>query len=75
MKSEDIVQQNEIFNEENEFFESVNVITPKTIDVEKYPRRKTYADIVRRDSILTDEEMGELVQQKLHENLFPTWLR
>lgn len=75
MKSEDVVQQNEIFNEENEFFDSVNVITPKTIDVEKYPRRKTYADIVRRDSILTDEEMGELVQQKLHENLFPTWLR
>ena len=76
LKLDDVQPENEIFDEdENEFYESVNVSNPKTIDIERYPKRKTYADIVRRDSILTDEEMGELVQLKLHENLFPTWLR
>ena len=37
--------------------------------------KKRYVDILHRDTVLSNEEIEKLVEQKLHDKIFPTWLR
>ena len=37
--------------------------------------KPTYRDIVRRDTVLRNEDIDGIIAKRIHEELFPTWLR
>jgi hypothetical protein len=57
-------------------------LSPEIVNVPKNspssPRflgKKKYVDIPHRDTVLSNKEIEKLIEQKLHERIFPTWLR